>query len=704
MNFSNKDNEKNRFFIICFVVLIILSIIVCVYAVKVIVSSENDDTDSSKKAAVTEISDESSTAETVSTKASETQQPLHESPKKMLFSSLGIEKSGINKILDKDKDKTYKIPLKEFMSQGDEAESFVFIVYSEDGVSDMGELKGGFGISVNADCKAATSDNWYQSEDFSVVTNGAYCEVTWTLPEEIKDSIDINGQVMFGYWWSDIQTIRLSSAVCNKSCLREEPVDGERSLDVNQTANYESSPQIAVPLNKLISDKDKPESFTISVSSGGNLGKFTCSLGMSQKDADELRLDNVVMFVEGNRIQITWILPDDKSYIPDVNGSFVLYYWWSDCKDITMTDISVRYSNDGTTGSVVRDDTGEEASPDTQAAAAANEMTATAADIVSRINVGWNLGNSLDVYDAESETGWGNPKTTKQTIDTVKNAGFNTIRIPVTWSDHLNGSQIDAAWLERVREVADYAVSNEMYVIINMHHDDMVWLDPTYSQRDEDTKTFSAVWKQIAEKFKDYDEHLLFEGLNEPRVVGSPGEWNGGTDEERDVINGYLDTFVQTVRSTGGNNTYRCLIVTTQAASITETALNGLSLPSDDRLIVSIHSYSPWEFAGTDEKCTDTDWGTDQDKKNLDSEFDRLKDKFVSRGIPVIIGEFGADFKNNDTDRARYYEYYIKSAKARNIKCIVWDNGNKDEFGLLDREHNTWFNNQIIESIMNGAK
>ena len=274
----------------------------------------------------------------------------------------------------------------------------------------------------------------------------------------------------------------------------------------------------------------------------------------------------------------------------------------------------------------------------------------------------------------------------------------------MTWYEHIQSGQISKDWLDRVQQVVDYAISDDLYVIINVHHDGMEWLNPTYDQQDGDSQLYTSIWKQISERFSSYDEHLLFEGLNEPRVVNTAQEWSGGTEEERDVINNYLKKFVETVRSTGGNNSQRILIVTTHAASVTPAAVNGLVIPDDDRIIVSVHNYSPWYFAGADETCNDRDWGTDQDKKELDSCFDMLKNKFTDRGVPVIIGEFGADNKNNDSDRAAWFEYYISSAKKRGIKCIVWDNGNPDEFGLLDRNNSTWYNSGLIQAIIKGAQ
>jgi endoglucanase len=157
---------------------------------------------------------------------------------------------------------------------------------------------------------------------------------------------------------------------------------------------------------------------------------------------------------------------------------------------------------------------------------------------------------------------------------------------------------------------------------------------------------------------------------------------------------------VDTVRATGGNNQYRTLIVTTHSASIDETAVKALKVPNDDRVIVSIHYYSPYDFAGNESSVST--WGTDEDKSNLDEGFKLLNDTFVSKGIPVIIGEFGAVDKGNDSTRATYYEYYTKSAKKYGITCFIWDNGG--DYNLFDRTNLTWYNNDLVSALMKGVE
>ncbi len=330
----------------------------------------------------------------------------------------------------------------------------------------------------------------------------------------------------------------------------------------------------------------------------------------------------------------------------------------------------------------------------------------TGFQIVEEMKIGWNLGNTLDCYNVENppadfETAWGNPKTTQAMIDAVKEAGFNAVRIPITWAEHMDGNTIDEAWLKRVKEVVDYVMNTGMYAIINVHHDDYTWLCTSYEKETAVTERYVALWTQVADYFIDYDYHLLFEALNEPRVVGEENEWSIGTEESRDVCNNLIAAFVETVRKSGGNNADRFLVVTTHAASSEDDAINDFKLPDSHNLIVSVHYYFPYDFAlnteGTDK------WGTDEDKAELDKGFDRVKKRFYDKGIPVIYGEFGVLYKNNDTQRAAYYNYFIKSAKQRGFTCFMWDNGLDNEFALLDRATCKFIHKNVLKAAISAS-
>lgn len=339
----------------------------------------------------------------------------------------------------------------------------------------------------------------------------------------------------------------------------------------------------------------------------------------------------------------------------------------------------------------------------------------SAQELVDKMTIGWNLGNTLDCYGCswlsnklDCETAWKNPKTTKSMIDTVKKAGFNTIRIPVSWVDHIDSNgNIDKKWLDRVQEVVDYAYDNNMFIILNSHHDND-WIKLDSSSQKAVTKKYKNLWKQIATRFKDYDEKLLFEGLNEPRTIGSSKEWTGGTAAERKVLNSLYKTFVETVRSTGGNNKTRVLILTPYGANSSTETLKDLWLPEDDdRIAVSVHGYWPYmsAFDGNLSEKQLTNGG----KKEIDDNFSNINKALLSKGIPVIMDEFGSINKENTEDRIEIAEYYLSVAEKYGIPCVWWDNGvaeaNKSEtFGILNRNTLKWHFPELVEALVDSVK
>lgn len=683
-------------------------------------ASENSDstnsTTSTVEATATTIATKTSTIET--TVATETT-TAHISPTETVTSTLGTEVSDIDAMLDRDGTNTYNAKISDFVEEGDVIESFTFIVYAEDGSSSLGNYQGGYGISVTDVCSSATDENWYQSVDFTESVNSAYAEFTWNVPSEIQSDIDIDGEVMFGHWWSDVQTVRLSSIVCTYTRTKDVPVDGTNSISPNTSLEYESSDSKTtnISLTELIGSDDTLQTVTFEISSDGSLGKFTGAFGVLVYENADCATDdvwyqtqNICCFTDSSDLTLTWIIPDMVKENIDNSGDLQLGFWWSDQNSITLKSVSVRYSNSTGTTTITETTNSEDAieASETDTPTTEEVDAMTSAEIVDDIIVGWNLGNSLDSYDTgtdDTETGWGNPKTTQAMFEAVQNAGFNAVRIPVTWGEHMSDDgTIDTDWMARVKEVVDYAYDLGLYVILNVHHDDYLWLTPTNDSLESDKATLTKIWEQICEEFQDYDHRLLFEGMNEPRVIGSAEEWTGGTTESYEVINELHQAFVDTVRSTGGENENRTLIVTTYAQSIEKNAINGLIVPDDDHIVVSVHSYAPWDFCGDEDD--DADWGTDSDKSELDSNFQYLEETFISQDIPVIIDEFGSVNKSNTSDRISWFSYYISSAKEHGIKCFVWDNGTtsgSSAFGLLNRNSCTWYYPEIIEAIINAA-
>ena len=333
-------------------------------------------------------------------------------------------------------------------------------------------------------------------------------------------------------------------------------------------------------------------------------------------------------------------------------------------------------------------------------------------ELVGEMKTGWNLGNTLDAKGGE--TAWGNPKTTHEMIDAIAEAGFNVIRLPTTWGDKMGdsstGYKVSEEWMDRVGEIVDYAFDNDMFVILNCHHETS-WIKPAMSETDNVLPKFTALWTQIAEHFEPYGDHLIFEGLNEPRIEGGANEWNGGTADGREALNVLNKAFVDTVRAAGGNNSRRALLITTFAAQVAKSALDDLVIPDDDRVMVSLHAYTPYNYTYNSKESWEVFTFTDDVAKEIDSVFDRIDKYFTDKNIPVVITEYGSVSKSepgeltrNDSENAKWVKYYLGRAKKSGIPCVWWDNGyyyNGNElFGQFDRKNLTWFVPEVIDSIM----
>ena len=326
-------------------------------------------------------------------------------------------------------------------------------------------------------------------------------------------------------------------------------------------------------------------------------------------------------------------------------------------------------------------------------------------DAVKEMRLGWNLGNTLDATPG-GETGWGNPLTTKQMIDTLKAAGFNTIRLPVTWKDHLGPAPdytIDAAWLARVQEVANYVLSNGMYAIVNSHHDEWVSLMP-----DADpalvTDKLAKLWTQIAMAFRNCDDHLVLETLNEPRTTDAT-EWTGGTTAARAILNGYNAAAVKAIRDTGGNNALRFVMIPTHGANSATQCINDLVIPNDDpRIIVSLHTYYPWAFSG--DSAGTAQFGSTSELTAMSAELDRIANLTVKKGHAVIIGEWGTLDKANTAARVTHAQAFATAMRQHGFVPIWWDNnliGADAGFGLLNRSTLSWYYPEIKDALVAGV-
>ncbi|MGW8314995.1 MAG: glycoside hydrolase family 5 protein [Bacteroidales bacterium] len=353
-------------------------------------------------------------------------------------------------------------------------------------------------------------------------------------------------------------------------------------------------------------------------------------------------------------------------------------------------------------------------------------MLHSAMEIAGRIELGWNLGNSLEATGGE--TSWGNPEVTEALIELVKENGFNAIRVPCAWDLHADQetAEIDPDWLNRVEEVVRYCLDNDLYVLLNIHWDGG-WLENhcTPDRQKENNAKQKAYWEQIATHFRDFDDHLLFAGTNEPNVENA---------EQMEVLDTYLQTFVNAVRSTGGRNAYRVLVIQGPSTDIEKTSKLMKSLPQDpvpDRMMAEIHYYTPWNFAGLtrDESwgkqfyywgkdyhsATDTErnatWG---EEEAVDRLFGMMKEQFVDQGIPVVLGEYAAVRRSRLTgdtlqlhlaSRAYYHRYVTHQAKLNGLIPFYWDNGGlRQGSGIFDRKAGEVADLQTLKALMEGAE
>lgn len=338
----------------------------------------------------------------------------------------------------------------------------------------------------------------------------------------------------------------------------------------------------------------------------------------------------------------------------------------------------------------------------------------TSQQLVEDMTFGWNLGDTLDVCQADrdgdgkvnehveegekvDETLWGNPKATYELFTQLKSDGINAVRIPVTWRDHMDADgNIDKDWMDRVQQVVDYAYSQEMYVIINVHHDGGG--DPKFgawiieeSQKDYDAflKKYKNVWEQIAERFKNYSDYLIFESMNE---VGFDDLYNKNKADAYDLINKINRDFVDIIRATGGNNAKRHLLIAGYYTDIERTCDSLYKMPEDpeNRCIVSVHYYTPWDFCTCDIKHT---WGTKTEVRQMETLIGKMKTNFVDKGIPVIIGEYAAS--GSDLSSCIFFiEKLNKLCSDYGIATFIWDNGEQ-----INRNTYQWRTPQYLEVL-----
>ncbi len=334
----------------------------------------------------------------------------------------------------------------------------------------------------------------------------------------------------------------------------------------------------------------------------------------------------------------------------------------------------------------------------------------TSLQMSKEMSPGWNIGNTLDA--TPTETSWGNPLITQALLNGIKAAGFKSVRVPVTWGPHADASyNIDPVWMARVTQVVKYARNAGLYVIINVHHDGYDLLETTYAAQPANNAHLAKLWQQIATNFKDFDDYLLFAGINEVGKSNAP--WGVPKAQEwLDVVNGYNQVFVNTVRATGGNNAKRHLVVQGYETNI-DISYASTVLPTDtiaNRLFFEIHYYDPYDFT-INGSSTMWQWGatatnpteTWADEPYVDAQFQKMKTRFIDQGVPVIMGEYGAYNKPNYPGmppyRKAWAQYVTHSAWLHGLVPMWWDTGE-----MIDRNTGAVKTPDEISTLVNATK
>lgn len=365
-----------------------------------------------------------------------------------------------------------------------------------------------------------------------------------------------------------------------------------------------------------------------------------------------------------------------------------------------------------------------------------NGMPSDAKSLIAKIYAGINIGNTMECPAGEGA--WSGEKVNAAYVAGLKALGFNAVRIPCAWHSHLSDAKkytIDQAWISRVKEVVDYCVGNDMYVMLNSHWDSG-WLEDNIFSASKKSAILAeqkAIWTQIATAFKDYDEHLFFAGCNEPgmnETVNKEDRWQTEPDALKRYVE-YAQTFIDAVRATGGNNALRCLVFQGLGTSISATCDYMSIIPTDaveGRLIAEFHFYEPFQWALMEDNAswgnTFWYWGMDNHKSGskhnatwgeedfVKSQFAKVKDRFVDKGIPVVIGEYSTrihtgsedpaeefDAELNHKSRAYYNEVVTREAKNHGCAPFYWETGAE-----VNRKNGSAKLQYSIDGIMRGAE
>jgi endoglucanase len=321
----------------------------------------------------------------------------------------------------------------------------------------------------------------------------------------------------------------------------------------------------------------------------------------------------------------------------------------------------------------------------------------TGKQFIKDMFLGWNLGNTMDCGGAE--TAWGNPVTTQAMIDVVHQGGFKTMREPVTWDSHFGAAPtytIDATWMARVAAIANYALNDSMYVIINTHHDGWYDLAATGADSISVQAEVVAIWTQIATEFKDYSDYVIFEIFNEPNADAS-NQYGGGSAANRADLAAYQIAAVNAIRATGGNNATRKILLQGISASPIQASMATIPIV-DSNILISIHTYDPVGFSMN---CSPTTWGSASDSENIVS--DLTNELSWTKTGCDIVGEWGSSSCDELASRVTHAYCYAQQTRDHEMCPVWWDDG--AGFHILDRTSNppSWAYPTIAAALLAGA-
>lgn len=338
---------------------------------------------------------------------------------------------------------------------------------------------------------------------------------------------------------------------------------------------------------------------------------------------------------------------------------------------------------------------------------------------LENLSLGYNLGNTLDSWPVGSwwdptvksptdwEQGWGQPITTPEIINSIASKGFNIVRIPVTWGPHMDeAGNVDAAWMARVKEVVDMVLDAGMYCIVNVQHDtgasNTAWLIADMEVYPTASVRFKKLWTQIANTFRDYGDHLMFEAFNEILYTNNNSGWTAPAagNDCYEAIRRYHQDFVDAVRATGGNNEFRNLVINPYAGGNSQVVLNEMAVPQDkhsNHILMSVHSYDPYNFCNENGEWTIYVFN-DECKTEIDGVFQRVIKAGSDLGIPVFFGEFGAIDEDKElSERIKYAQYMAQNFKANGTVGLWW-------MGLFARKTLKWFDQELVDAMFNSFK